>query len=282
MAYLAVLAFATGCPPADFVEATDADGDGWIAGDAIGWDCHDDNADAYPGHPERCIDGLDNDCDGRPDGAALPVLDPLLDGQMDEAWHWQVGAASDLSADELNNWAGLRPGYGPLVFARDPGAQCWTSVRLTAGWVFEEDATFSLEMILMAGLDWPEGEERPPDGYVFRWERDGSEETGWGTQTFLYRRNDGRETLLNRGTWEVPYEIHSMVPVISADARVHDELEATEISLYLGREQTMPQAMRMIDTSEDRLTHGGVAVGFGEGKQEGVLTGVYIDDAPVR
>lgn len=41
----------------------DLDGDGWNAGA----DCNDDNAAVFPGAPEQCGNGLDDDCDGKLD-----------------------------------------------------------------------------------------------------------------------------------------------------------------------------------------------------------------------
>lgn len=54
---------ATGC--------TDADGDGWLAGDAscAPIDCDDGDPSVNPGAVEDCADGLDNDCNGLIDGA---------------------------------------------------------------------------------------------------------------------------------------------------------------------------------------------------------------------
>ena len=42
----------------------DQDGDGHELDDCGGDDCDDLDADAYPGQPEICFDGADNDCDG--------------------------------------------------------------------------------------------------------------------------------------------------------------------------------------------------------------------------
>jgi len=40
---------------------TDADGDGWCLENG---DCDDSNPDRYPGNPEVCADGIDQDCSG--------------------------------------------------------------------------------------------------------------------------------------------------------------------------------------------------------------------------
>jgi hypothetical protein len=47
------------CPP-----RCDADGDGALAQGCGGNDCNDHSDTVYPGHPEICTDGLDNNCDG--------------------------------------------------------------------------------------------------------------------------------------------------------------------------------------------------------------------------
>ena len=41
-------------------ELMDADGDGWSEAE----DCNDADSRAFPGNPEVCDDGVDNDCNG--------------------------------------------------------------------------------------------------------------------------------------------------------------------------------------------------------------------------
>jgi len=271
---LVVWTMAPGCLSGGYVEhSPDLDGDGFFAGDGPGWDCHDDNADAYPGHPERCIDGLDNDCDGRADGAQLPVLDPFDDGGMDEAWTWMLGDPSDLEVDE---W-GLRVADTPLVVARDVDAQCWDRYRLTVGWSFDDDASFALELVLLAGGAWQTGEARPSDGYVYRWARDGAARTGYGTELTLHRRRGGEEVLLNRATWEMPLENYRYVPLVSATVRALPDEQRTELFFYWGSEQGLGRVMVNLDSSDDRLHSGGVSVGVHEQAGELLLTGAYVE-----
>jgi len=58
---------ASGCgfiSDADWAEATDRDGDGWVAQEAGGQDCDDEREDVRPDAEEICEDGVDQDCDG--------------------------------------------------------------------------------------------------------------------------------------------------------------------------------------------------------------------------
>ena len=54
----------------------DADRDGYAGED----DCNDADASAYPGAPEVCDDGIDNDCDGRVDRADSDCDDGKAEG----------------------------------------------------------------------------------------------------------------------------------------------------------------------------------------------------------
>ena len=48
----------------EFTSTSDIDGDGWINDCATYGDCDDADATAFPGAPELCGDGIDQDCDG--------------------------------------------------------------------------------------------------------------------------------------------------------------------------------------------------------------------------
>jgi hypothetical protein len=65
----------TGACSGELIEPIDQDGDGYISVQCGGMDCDDLNYDIYPGAPELCDDGLDNNCDGEIDencGATCP------------------------------------------------------------------------------------------------------------------------------------------------------------------------------------------------------------------
>jgi hypothetical protein len=79
----------------------DRDGDGYLDEVCGGDDCDDGDPDTYPGAPETCGDGVDQDCDGSVDGPIL--LDPVsrvasmvleypydgaihIDAEVDVAW----------------------------------------------------------------------------------------------------------------------------------------------------------------------------------------------------
>jgi hypothetical protein len=64
----------------------DDDGDGYGSGFGPGPDCDDANASIYPGAPETCGDGVDQDCDGADSGGyeICDGVDNDCDGLADE------------------------------------------------------------------------------------------------------------------------------------------------------------------------------------------------------
>lgn len=91
----------------DGLDGPDADGDGFVDGEAGGDDCDDGDANVYPGADEIWDDGLDQDCDGVPDvegascTAALVIT--LTDGStvdIDGCKAWALIAGVDYDPDE--------------------------------------------------------------------------------------------------------------------------------------------------------------------------------------
>ncbi|MBP7147304.1 MAG: right-handed parallel beta-helix repeat-containing protein [Acidobacteria bacterium] len=85
--------------------------DGYAANSA---DCNDARADINPGRPEICADGLDNDCDGAPDGSDASCAGLAITGLR-----FQPGSASALEW----NGAGGASSYG--LYRGDIAAAGW-------------------------------------------------------------------------------------------------------------------------------------------------------------
>jgi len=72
----------------------DADGDGFDSIESGGDDCDDDNAAIYPGAPEVCSDGVDDNCDGLGDDTVMYFRDDDADG-FGEPWDGRERACED-------------------------------------------------------------------------------------------------------------------------------------------------------------------------------------------
>ena len=257
---------ASGCLPGDFVaEGTDEDGDGWYSSEAGGWDCEDDELTAYPGHLEICTDGHDNDCDGLPDGDALPYVDYFAEG-LGVDWQIQQGSASHLA----NSTNGLQLLQTPVALARHLGAECWSSYRFSTGFAFEQDAAFELDLFLLAGEQWDTGDRWPQDGYVLRWDRKGPDEA----EFWLWRLDDGEPTWLNYSNWQPDHDSYMLAPYLYVEVRVEDE--KTELTVKCGA-LGHNTVMRLGDSSPKRRLTGGIGLAVDGPVAEGQLTGVYLD-----
>ena len=104
-------------------ENCDADEDGYDSLQCGGTDCDDGSADVNPDVAEKC-DGIDNDCDGVIDGAAISedfnsTIDPTLTLRGDAA-HYQ-------SNGNLSLTAALPNSHGSLFLTDDIAADHWFS-----------------------------------------------------------------------------------------------------------------------------------------------------------
>ena len=271
--YILVVVALHGCLPPSLDSGVDADGDGWFEGVGPEWDCHDDEPDAYPGHPERCIDGLDNDCDGWPDGDALPFQPQLSDGldtTSEGGWEVLVGSEADLVTTE----DGIEIAGAPLVIARALGAECWSRTRLTLGWTHAPDGGMDFEVVMMASGEWDETNERPADGYLFRWDRvadGGSPESVFD----LWRLDGGERTWLNHSTADPQGDAWSYYPMVTMKAASDDLDVGTELVLGFG---SGFETLATVDRTTARLTTGGIVLAFGEKSVGGRLTEVVLEE----
>jgi len=235
-----------GCLPPK-PDTADEDGDGYRVGDGDGYDCDDSDPAVHPEQDEQChLDGEDTNCDGLPQGDPLPFVD-LLDDGLADGWEIVVGDTEQLTPGER----GLTIERGPLVLSRAFGALCWESYRLTVGWELGEDTDFELEVGVHTQGEWHGGDLRPASAYVLNWERDGGHtkaEDGFGHEFDLYRRRDGDNERINRGSWSPAYEDYQEAPFLVVEV-VHGA-ESTRIGVggLVGHKTLMyrsdPTAMR--------------------------------------
>ena len=254
-----------------FYQGTDADGDGYYAG----FDCDDEDGSVHPDHPELC-DGQqqDNDCDGRPDGTDLPVLDDFADG-LDEGWFFLAGSEEDLEQTA----EGLRPTDDPVAIARELGVDCWDSYRLMVGWAFEdqeafEDASFVLELMVMAGSGSSDNEAQPSQGYLLRWTRDGTARLGQGSSYELFRLTDRGQERLNYSSAEPDSLAYHWASDLALTARV--SADSSEINVDVSSFLNAGAVMHVSDDNLLRQLSGGAVVAV-QSASDGVLTGAWIE-----
>ncbi len=257
----------TGCIPDHPNRGTDQDGDGWYATPegiaAGGFDCDDGDPTAHPGHPEVCDDlEADNDCDGVPDGDALPFIDLMNDG-LDDGWEIVIGTQDAITTSE----DGLVVQQAPLAFIRAPGAECWTDYRLALRWVFEEDTPFQLDLGVFVGPDLEEGEPLQQDRYVLSWDYDHADSGSFE----LHRWVGGEPVLLNRATWQPKHNDYALSPTLIFEVRAEERY--TELRLIGGREEVFVTR----DRFDDRLHGGGAFIHLVEGGQAGNFVEVDIE-----
>ncbi|MCB9792358.1 MAG: hypothetical protein H6741_06485 [Alphaproteobacteria bacterium] len=110
----------------DGLDDYDADGDGFVSAAHGGDDCHDDNAEAFPGSPaeEVFYDCVDQDCDGN---------DGDQDGDGYVALSFTSGSSLSSYPDACPDWEQLNhdASGAPL-----PGGDCWDdpSINFTANY----------------------------------------------------------------------------------------------------------------------------------------------------
>lgn len=109
-----LLSSLTGCfvTEADLADASDRDGDGFIAQELGGLDCDDGEETTFPGARENCLDSIDSDCDGLTCPETI-VARPET---------WAAGTESD-SRPELTGAVGDFTGDGVVeLLVSDPEA----------------------------------------------------------------------------------------------------------------------------------------------------------------
>jgi hypothetical protein len=100
----------------------DIDGDGFLASFCGGQDCNDTQATVFPGAPEDCTDGLDNDCDGLfdiqdPDAINCPAS--CRDNDGDSYYVDTVGGFNCGIFDCDDNDARVHPGAAEVCDGKD-------------------------------------------------------------------------------------------------------------------------------------------------------------------
>jgi len=264
----------SGCLPASVPAGIDADGDGWFEGTGVDWDCDDGDPLAHPGHPELCVgDSVDNDCDGNPDGAALPLSDFLataLEPDLEDGWQLLTGNPSDLEKDD-----GVVVIVGtPVAAGRSLGAECWPRVQASVIWDHPPSGDTHLRLVLMSGREWDADQRLPLSGYLFEWRRSGTADE-FGYSEFDVWRLDGDErTWLNHSTAEPMGNAWSLLPIVTASAVHEPLLGGTELVLGFGHGF---DTLRTVDRSADCLVSGGVTVGFENGSEGGAVKGIIVE-----
>ena len=90
-------------------------------------DCDDSSREAYPGHPEVCGDGLDNDCSGDASGCGLTQRTTTAEASLTVTAEGAIGAGLgsltvvlDEDGDGYDDLVVSAPGYRDSDFAPDP------------------------------------------------------------------------------------------------------------------------------------------------------------------
>jgi hypothetical protein len=101
-------------------EGLDSDGDDFGRCDE---DCDDDRGDVFPGAPENCFDGVDQDCNGLPDDTGCWTCEELASSQG-QYLLCPYGGGLQAAKDYCANWG------GKVLVINDDGENYWVKTTL--------------------------------------------------------------------------------------------------------------------------------------------------------